>query len=223
MANTSNSSNSTQDPWTIVSRHKKHTKQQPTRKAKAQKPRPSSSSPSSLDEADIITILDRLRRNTTTWLTSPQHTRLSAILSCTAPPSRAIIAGLGNLDPSAPRDHHRALWQLALFLGLVRIFHPDWDPLTNLSTQLTSQPPISLTAQDPVFTPFDVETLSRVGITVDANAIEHANANTVLFAPFVDAVVLMPQILKGRDMSVYIGTDVHEVMERMEMSGYAAQ
>jgi hypothetical protein len=134
--------------------------------------------------------------------------------------STAVIAGLGNLDPTAIRDRFRASWQLAVFLEI----------LGNLKVYLSTpagyaERKVLVYAQDPAFTSFDRALLSRLEISVSqgSGAVDRCDSNSLLFVPFVDAVVLLPQIIKDRDPAIYVGSDIAEVMDRMSMKGYAEQ
>jgi SRR1 len=70
-------------------------------------------------------------------------------------------------------------------------------------------------AQDPVFTKTDVATLEKLGITcVDSPEGEtKITSKTLVFSPYVDVTILMPQILKGKAPGMYIGVGFDAFIE----------
>jgi flagellar biosynthesis protein FliQ len=129
-------------------------------------------------------------------------------------PTRAVIAGLGNLDGTADRDVWRATWQLAVFLQIL-------EGLSGHNENEASQLPIY--AQDPAFTATDSQVLADLSISVVPvpDAITQVDERTLLFVPFVDVVVLLPEILKGKDPLIYIGSDITDIIEKISERGYA--
>jgi hypothetical protein len=146
---------------------------------------------------------------------------------------QGVIAGLGNVDPDAGRDVNRAMVQLAMFLEVLSFLAPrhdtddtaDSDGDDDDDDDVSNPVTVPAYAQDPCFTSFDAAVLAALGITVlpGSDALAKVDAATILFVPFVDAVVLVPQILKGADPGLYIGTDVAEILERVRDPLYAAQ
>jgi hypothetical protein len=177
-----------------------------------------------VNQADIQRSLVTIKTFRSRWSESPQAARLqSEITSRGLSVSTAIIAGLGNLDPTAIRDRFRASWQLAIFLEIISSITQNTK--TSSSTNHVKEIKVPIYAQDPAFTSFDKALLSSLNITVlpGSEAINKSDGNTFLFVPFVDAVVLLPELLKDRDPIVYVGSDICEVVERMGLKGYAEQ
>jgi SRR1 len=77
-------------------------------------------------------------------------------------------------------------------------------------------------AQDPVFTEIDRKVLEDMGISMlpVPDAVAMVDERTLLFVPFVDAVVLLPEILNGKDPALYVGSDIEEIVERLSERGY---
>ena len=126
---------------------------------------------------------------------------------------QAVVVGLGNLDPKAYRDPWRASWQLGVFLLLVRelkSFQDDYN--------------LQIFAQDPAFTPLDVDLLKEYDIEVleTPRAAEVIDQHTLVFAPFIDAAVLLPSILKNKNPAIYVGTDIREIQEKMSWPAYVS-
>jgi hypothetical protein len=138
---------------------------------------------------------------------------------------RVVIAGLGNLDGSAERDMWRATWQVAVLLEIVTALGMRGDEGTqgDSDEQVESAEHFAMWAQDPAFTATDEAILEGLGIKVMAvpHAMERIDSRTLLFVPFVDGVVLFPEILGGKDPAVYVGSDIEEVVEKMGEKDYA--
>jgi hypothetical protein len=171
-----------------------------------------------------------LKQMRSTNFTSQARTTITssvpALLDPLQQPNRIVIAGLGNLDDATNRDAWNAAWQLAALLELLHAFvaesnEADDDGEEGGCMALVSTLPMC--AQDPAFTETDVRILADLGISVlpVPDAVELVDDRTLLFVPFVDAVVLLPEILNGKDPSVYVGSDIEEVVEKLSEEGYA--
>jgi hypothetical protein len=226
------SKSSETDEWKIVthkritSKHKKTTrptKTKSTRHVHSQR----LPEPLPIDEgvpvvqADIEKAIATIKTFRSRWAESIHAKQLNTALQDQVTGiSTAVIAGLGNLDPTAIRDRFRASWQLAVFLEILGNL-----PAYSAVPAEHDERKVPVYAQDPAFTSFDRALLSRLHVTVlhGSGAVDKCDSTAFLFVPFVDAVVLLPQILKDRDPVVYVGSDIAEVMDRMSMKGYAEQ
>lgn len=106
----------------------------------------------------------------------------------------AACIGIGSFS----RDwahRYRSLWQLVLFVDVVRI--------------LSTEEKMQTHAQDPAFTPLDIEFLQLLNITTTTTGIEeHITSEGFVFSPFVDWFILLPTFLKGKDPLVYVGNEI---------------
>jgi hypothetical protein len=143
-----------------------------------------------------------------------------------------VIAGLGNLDSTAERDVWRATWQVAVLLEIIDALSIGGEEGLKGDEQgkedenrrrAALKGKLSMWAQDPAFTPTDVVVLGDLGIEVVPipQAVERIDSRSLVFVPFVDGVVLLPEILGNRDIGVYIGSDIEEVVDMMAGKGYA--
>jgi hypothetical protein len=108
---------------------------------------------------------------------------------------KAACIGIGSF--SLDWEHrYRSLWQLVLFMDVVKLLQQDSLSLT-------------LHAQEPAFTPLDVEFLATLSITsIEANIETGITQTSFVFAPFVDWYILLPVFLKHKDPKLYIGNEV---------------
>jgi SRR1 protein len=138
---------------------------------------------------------------------------------------RVVIAGLGNLDGTTERDVWRATWQVAVLLEIADALGPLGGEgiKGDNDEQVKRAGHLAMWAQDPAFTATDEVILEGLGIKVMAvpHAVKCIDSRTLLFVPFVDGVVLLPEILGGKDPAVYVGSDIEEVIEKMGEKDYA--
>lgn len=134
------------------------------------------------------------------WTSTSCARTLSRMLSLRSwSVASAICIGIGSF--SLDWEHrYRSLWQLVLFRAVLRLLSPEsTSPLT----------PLVSYAQEPAFTPLDIEFLARLGIThVSAGVERHITSRSFVYAPFVDWFVLLPVFLRDRDPEVYVGNEV---------------
>ncbi|KAL5118738.1 hypothetical protein ACEQ8H_003415 [Pleosporales sp. CAS-2024a] len=103
----------------------------------------------------------------------------------------ALCIGIGSF--SRDWQHRwRSLWQLVLFL--------------DAAAQVQAK---DMYAQDPAFTPLDVEFLARLGVGHVQTGIEqYMSVESFVFSPFVDWCILLPVFLKGKDPLWYVGNEI---------------
>ncbi|KAL1799176.1 hypothetical protein ACET3X_003213 [Alternaria dauci] len=109
----------------------------------------------------------------------------------------AVCIGIGSFS----RDwahRWRSLWQLVLFVDVVERLKAD-----NKDTELRCF------AQDPAFTPLDVEFLSQLSITVlESDLQSYITSQSFVYSPFVDWFLLLPTFLKSKDPVLYVGNEI---------------
>ncbi|KAH7115798.1 hypothetical protein B0J11DRAFT_538473 [Dendryphion nanum] len=111
----------------------------------------------------------------------------------------AVCIGIGSFSLDW-ENRHRALWQLALFVDI-----------TNWISIGVKGKSVAIYAQDPIFTPLDIEFLSMLEHpiqTLDSTIHQHITPHTFVFAPFVDWALLLPVFLDDTDPLLYIGNEV---------------
>ncbi|RYN36776.1 hypothetical protein AA0112_g4599 [Alternaria arborescens] len=110
---------------------------------------------------------------------------------------KAACIGIGSF--SRDWTHRwRSLWQLVLFVAVVERLKDD-----NEDTKL------GCFAQDPAFTPLDVEFLSLLSITVlESDLQSRITSQSFVYSPFVDWFLLLPVFLKSRDPVLYVGNEI---------------
>ncbi|KAG9193316.1 hypothetical protein G6011_03351 [Alternaria panax] len=92
----------------------------------------------------------------------------------------------------------RSLWQLVLFVDVIERLKAD-----NKDTK------IGCFAQDPAFTPLDIEFLCLLSITVlESDLHFHITSKSFVYSPFVDWFLLLPTFLKSRDPVLYVGNEI---------------
>ncbi|KAF2733770.1 hypothetical protein EJ04DRAFT_438379 [Polyplosphaeria fusca] len=107
----------------------------------------------------------------------------------------AVCIGIGSF--SLDWEHrHRAMWQLVMLLEVIRFISKP---------ELT----IKVYAQEPAFTPLDLDFLAALDIEVTISHIEiHITDKTFVFAPFVDWYILLPTFLRDKEPELYIGNEI---------------
>jgi hypothetical protein len=221
------------DEWTVVTRksiHKKMRKPRETHQNNVHS-EPRVTIPDARHAANIVKrISSYISENRKTALASNIHAMYHEQLHSHHPVHRAVIAGLGNMDQDTNRDVTRARAQFALFH---EICYGLTSSLQDLVTQKESTKtdgniealnvPFPTMAQDPAFTETDRLALKmmRVQVLDVPGGTDTIDENTFLFVPFVDAVVLLPKILAGKKMALYVGTDVQEIYDRLLDDSYS--
>ncbi|CAG5160216.1 uncharacterized protein ALTATR162_LOCUS5764 [Alternaria atra] len=109
----------------------------------------------------------------------------------------AVCIGIGSFS----RDwahRWRSLWQLVLFVDVVERLKDD-----------KKDTKIGCFAQDPAFTPLDIEFLSDLSITVlESDLQSHITSESFVYSPFVDWFLLLPTFLKSKDPVLYVGNEI---------------
>jgi hypothetical protein len=107
---------------------------------------------------------------------------------------QAVCIGIGSF--SRDWEHrHRSMWQLVLFMDLVRHLGKDIE--------------VPKYAQDPAFTATDVDFLKLLGVSTLETGIEtHIVSETFVYSPFVDWFILLPMFLVGKDPVLYVGNEI---------------
>ncbi|KAF2834552.1 hypothetical protein M501DRAFT_522066 [Patellaria atrata CBS 101060] len=106
--------------------------------------------------------------------------------------------------------------QIALFLILVDILNEFRSLPPNLSPESLAQPPlkkIRTIAQEPRYSPVDRTYLTSLGISVlePPNATDIISPTTLVFVPFLEVNVLVPEVLKGKEAAAYVVNDLEEI------------
>jgi len=111
--------------------------------------------------------------------------------------TEAICIGIGSF--SRDWEHRwRSIWQLVLFTSIIQ-------HLNSSSSNKTLQ----VYAQDPAFTPIDIEFLHLLNISTTPSGIEsHITPKSFVYSPFVDWFILLPMFLKGKDPVLYVGNEI---------------
>jgi hypothetical protein len=103
----------------------------------------------------------------------------------------AVCIGIGSFARDW-EQRWRSMWQLVLFVDATKHFNTE-----------------NKYAQDPAFTPLDIEFLKLLGITATETGIEqHITTESFVFSPFVDWFILLPMFLKGKDPRFYMGNEI---------------
>jgi hypothetical protein len=106
----------------------------------------------------------------------------------------AVCIGIGSFARDW-EQRWRSLWQLVLFVHVIRLLGNDND--------------ITTYAQDPAFTTLDMDFLKLFDITTVQTGIEkHISTESFVFSPFVDWFILLPTFLKEKDPAVYVGNEI---------------
>jgi hypothetical protein len=127
------------------------------------------------------------------WTGTGVSTQIAAFMAKrTGDVDGALCIGIGSF--ARDWEHRwRSMWQLVLFVEVVKLCGGD----------------VKMYAQDPAFTPLDVEFLRILEIaTLDAGIEEHITPRAFVFSPFVDWFILLPVFLRGRDPALYVGNEV---------------
>lgn len=130
---------------------------------------------------------------------------------------KAACIGIGSFS----RDwahRWRSLWQLVLFVAVVerRMLLSLYPSLslcrtTNIRAVKDDNEDTKLGcfAQDPAFTPLDVEFLSLLSITVlESDLQSRITSQSFVYSPFVDWFLLLPVFLKSKDPVLYVGNEI---------------
>ena len=124
----------------------------------------------------------------------------------------AVCIGIGSFS----RDwahRWRSLWQLVLFVGVVRYLQDGYGKQNEKQKELKQDEgeggeaveekerkedhEMHIYAQDPAFTPLDITFLSHLDISVLPSGIEtYISASTFVYSPFVDWFLLLPAFLQ---------------------------
>ncbi|KAF2205934.1 hypothetical protein GQ43DRAFT_361114 [Delitschia confertaspora ATCC 74209] len=106
----------------------------------------------------------------------------------------AVCLGVGSF--SVDWEHRgRSLWQLVLFLGVVR----------EVSTPAI---PLKLFAQEPCFNSIDKAFLRELGFAILNNdAHKHFTPTSFVYSPFLDWFILLP-MLRNKDPTLFIGNEI---------------
>jgi hypothetical protein len=211
-------------PWTLVTPKRKKTSTSRSKKLKrrnqvssGQDTSPSSPSspvsPGSTDRA--LRRISNARSTLASQLSlspSDLFRKISFIRDQPLVIDRVVMVGLGNLDDSARREPYRAAMQLALLLAVLRGLE-----LVSDGTQDAAVPRITVPcfAQDPAFTSNDVSVLEHFGITTVPipQGSDMISPTTLVFSPYVDVTVLMPEILGGKSPIMYVGVGFDAFMD----------
>ncbi|KAF2114205.1 hypothetical protein BDV96DRAFT_495251 [Lophiotrema nucula] len=149
-----------------------------------------------VDGLTVDRLLEDLGKLQSRWEETPCARQLTDILGKREwKVEQAVCIGIGSF--SLDWEHrHRSMWQLVLFLAVVKLV-------------TISKPQLKLFAQEPAFTPLDIDLLSAVSINVLTTNIEsHITSKSFVFAPFVDWNLLLPIFLKDKDPDLYIGNEI---------------
>ena len=126
----------------------------------------------------------------------------------------AVCIGIGSFS----RDwahRWRSLWQLVLFVDVVgqrmssslsvACTRTDYKIVKDKNKDIK----IQRFAQDPAFTPLDIEFLSHLSITVlDSDLQTKITSASFVYSPFVDWFLLLPTFLKSKDPVLYVGNEI---------------
>jgi hypothetical protein len=104
----------------------------------------------------------------------------------------ALCIGIGSFSRDW-ENRHRSMWQLILFM----------DVIQNLNKEAL------IYAQDPAFTPLDIEFLQLLSITtLDTEIEKHITPESFVYSPFVDWFILLPTFLASKDPMLYVGNEI---------------
>ncbi|KAK5018517.1 hypothetical protein LTR16_002294 [Cryomyces antarcticus] len=190
----------TSDGWTVVA----HTNPSASVRNRSERETPTGVR-SILPDLTLGRLKSDYDRARAQWQDGECHTRLTGILSkMTRDVEHAVCLGVGSFSVDT-QNRWRSLWQLVAFTSIV----------SALSKGSTS---IKIWAQDPCFTSLDTEFLESLGVTVvqHPQAKQHITEKTFLYAPFVDWSITLDFALDETDPSLYIGTDIKQIMDTLE-------
>lgn len=154
--------------------------------------------------AEVNTYLER-------WRSSQCATDLSQILlrrkaRVERQIDNMICAGLGSLNTESLAQKKTRMWQFVVFLWLVEQVR-DGDKK------------IQCYAQEPRFTPTDIEVLKHFDITVlpELNGKDVVNESALLYAPFLPWSLLLKDFLQAGVPAICVSNDVAESVDMLQM------
>lgn len=124
----------------------------------------------------------------------------------------AICAGLGSLNIDSLAQKKTRMWQFIVFLWLV-------EELREKEDGIEVRGDIKCFAQEPRFTPTDVEVLKHFDIIVlpALDGKDFVNGKTLLYAPFLPWSLLLKDFLQAGTPAVCVSNDVGESVEMLQM------
>ncbi|KAE9972530.1 hypothetical protein BLS_003975 [Venturia inaequalis] len=124
----------------------------------------------------------------------------------------AICAGLGSLNTESLAQKRTRMWQFVVFLWLI-------DEVRDRESGKDGRGAFMCYAQEPRFTPTDVEVLKHFGILVlpALNGEEFINEKTLLYAPFLPWSLLLKDFLHAGTPAICVSNDVGESVEMLQM------
>ncbi|KAF2104203.1 hypothetical protein NA57DRAFT_70420 [Rhizodiscina lignyota] len=123
----------------------------------------------------------------------------------------AVCIAIGSFSTDwlgAEQTSLRSLWQLVLFLEIMEYLQRNTHAEKNMKVY----------AQEPLFSALDKAFLAKFEIqTLDSpHAVELITPSTFLFVPFLEWYVLLWEVLRCKDPELYIGTDIHDILDRLD-------
>lgn len=121
----------------------------------------------------------------------------------------AICAGLGSLNTESLAQKKTRMWQFVVFMWLIGEVRDGGD----------SREAFRCYAQEPRFTPTDVEVLKHFDVTVlpALNGKDFVGEGTLLYAPFLPWSLLLKEFLQAGTPAVCVSNDVGESVEMLQM------
>ncbi|QDS69225.1 hypothetical protein FKW77_001122 [Venturia effusa] len=152
------------------------------------------------------------------WRTSQCATELACMLRLrkardSGSIDNAICAGLGSLTTESAAQKKTRMWQFVVFLWLVE------GVIKKEKESDASNGAFRCYAQEPRFTPTDVEVLKHFDIIVlpDLDGKKFVNEKTMLYAPFLPWSLLLKDFLQAGTPAICVSNDVEEVVEMSQM------
>ncbi|KAH8726565.1 hypothetical protein GQ44DRAFT_613700 [Phaeosphaeriaceae sp. PMI808] len=110
----------------------------------------------------------------------------------------AVCIGIGSF--ARDWEHrHRSMWQLVLFV----------DVIQHLDEKSKGYKKVQMYAQDPAFTPLDIEFLKVIDImSIERDIEKHIMVESFVYSPFVDWYLLLPTFLASKDPVLYVGNEI---------------
>jgi hypothetical protein len=219
------------DEWVVVTRKSTHQKRRKSKGNHRSNTEPKITAPDEKHAANIIKrISSYVSMNCRSAIACDIYAMYHDQLAGHHPIRRTVIAGLGNMDQATNRDVTRARTQFALFHEICRGLTSNLKDLKvqdNSAKKHEVADPLAVLvptmAQDPAFTETDRLALETMHVQVlhAPEATDTIDENTFVFVPFVDAIVLLPEILAGKKMALYVGTDIQEIYDTMSNKSYS--
>ncbi|TID13057.1 hypothetical protein E2P81_ATG09790 [Venturia nashicola] len=124
----------------------------------------------------------------------------------------AICAGLGSLNTESLAQKRTRMWQFVVFLWLV-------EQVQEKENGSIVGSAFKCYAQEPRFTPTDVEVLKHFDIIVlpALNGKDFVNEKTLLYAPFLPWSLLLKDCLQAGTPAICVSNDIGEVVEMLQM------